>query len=264
LHSIDFASTYNEYASTHRPSRASPLDLFEQPARAKKFACAAGIATHSHGAGEKTGRVLNCWNDLETKVQRLMSRHDEARWDRRHAAVPGPDGPSNFLAEMLSAEAWSIPTGRALDIACGQGRNALFLAARGFDVTAVDISSVALAEARRRALARSLAISWQLADLEQFCLPQAQYDLIVNFNYLQRSLIRQIHSALTVGGHVVFETYLIDQQEIGHPKNPEYLLAHNELLELFRSCRVLYYREGKLVEAGEISFRAGILAQKVG
>jgi tellurite methyltransferase len=193
-----------------------------------------------------------------------MSRDDQVRWDRQHAGVPGPDGPSNFLAEILSAEAWSIPPGRALDIACGQGRNALCLAARGFDVTAVDISAVALAEARRRALARSLAVSWQQADLEHLCLPQAQYDLIVNFNYLQRSLIPQIYSALNVGGLVIFDTYLIDQKEIGHPKNPEYLLAHNELLKLFRSCRVLYYREGKFVDAGESSFRAGILAQKVG
>jgi hypothetical protein len=117
---------------------------------------------------------------------------------------------------------------------------------------------------RRRALARSLAVSWQQADLEHLCLPQAQYDLIVNFNYLQRSLIPQIYSALNVGGLVIFDTYLIDQKEIGHPKNPEYLLAHNELLKLFRSCRVLYYREGKFVDAGESSFRAGILAQKVG
>jgi SAM-dependent methyltransferase len=197
------------------------------------------------------------------KVQRLMSRDDQERWDRRYAGAQGPDGPSHFLAEILSAEAWSIPPGRGLDIACGMGRNALFLAARGFEVTALDISAVALAEARRRALARSLAVSWQQADLEQIHLPQARYDLIVNLNYLQRSLIPQIHSALTVGGRVIFETYLIDQKEIGDPKNPEYLLAHNELLDLFRACRVLYYREGKFADGGESSFRAGILAQKV-
>lgn len=192
-----------------------------------------------------------------------MSQDDQERWDRRYAGAQGPDGPSNFLAEILSAEAWSLPPGRALDIACGMGRNALFLAARGFEVTALDISAVALAVARRRALAMSLAVSWQQVDLEQIHLPQAQYDLIVNFNYLQRSLISQIHSALAVGGHVIFETYLIDQKEIGDPKNPEYLLAHNELLDRFRACRVLYYREGKFADGGEISFRAAILAQKV-
>jgi 2-polyprenyl-3-methyl-5-hydroxy-6-metoxy-1,4-benzoquinol methylase len=192
-----------------------------------------------------------------------MSRDDQERWDRQYAVAPGPDGPSNFLAEIIAAEAWSIPPGRALDIACGMGRNALFLAVRGFEVTALDISAVALAEARRRGLARSLAVSWQQTDLEQIHLPEARYDLIVNFNYLQRSLIPQIHSALTVGGHVIFETYLIDQKEIGQPKNPEYLLARDELLDLFCACRVLYYREGKFADGSESSFRAGILAQKV-
>lgn len=193
-----------------------------------------------------------------------MSRDDEAKWDRQHAGAPGSEEPSSLLAEIFSAGTWIISPGRALDIACGKGRNALFLAARGFEVTAFDISAVALAEARRRALARSLAVSWQKADLERIHLPQSHYDLIVNFNYLQRSLIPQILPALKDGGHVIFETYLTDQKEIGHPKNPQYLLAHNELLDLFRPCRVLYYREGRVVEGGEISFRAGILARKAG
>ncbi len=76
------------------------------------------------------------------------------------------------------------------------------------------------------------------------CL-EAAFDLIINFNYLERSLIPKMKSALRVGGHIVFETYLIDQREIGHPKNPEYLLQHNELLDHFREFRVLCYREGK-------------------
>jgi hypothetical protein len=61
----------------------------------------------------------------------------------------------------------------------------------------------------------------------------------------------------------MFETYLIDQRAIGHPKNPEYLLAHNELLDHFRGLRVLLYREGKFVDALEPSYRAGIFAQKI-
>ncbi|MBI3063320.1 MAG: methyltransferase type 12, partial [Deltaproteobacteria bacterium] len=95
-------------------------------------------------------------------------------------------------------------------------------------------------------------------------LPEATYDLVVDFNYLQRSLIPQIKAALKPGGHVIFETYLIGQEMIGHPKNPAYLLRHNELLELFRDFRVLCYREGKLSDHGEASFRAGLLAQKLG
>jgi hypothetical protein len=90
------------------------------------------------------------------------------------------------------------------------------------------------------------------------------YDLVLNFNYLQRSLLPQIKTSLKTGGVAIYETYLIDQKEFGHPKNPDYLLGHNELLDWFRDFRVLYYREGKFSDGGEAAYRAGILAQKIG
>ena len=193
-----------------------------------------------------------------------MATDDQRRWDRQHAAGHGSNQPSGFLKEVLLNGSWPIERGRALDIATGKGRNAIFLAERGFDVAAIDVSSEALDEARKRAAAKRLTISWQQADLERIELPAAAFDLIVNFNYLQRSLIPQIKTALKPGGHVVFETFLIGQETLGHPKNPAYLLGHNELLEWFRDFRVLWYREGKLTEGGEASFRAGILAQERG
>jgi len=192
-----------------------------------------------------------------------MSLDDQIRWDQQHAESPGVKLPSLFLREIFESGPWKIPRGLALDVACGKGRNALFLAERGFDVMAIDISPAALSEGRQRADEKNLKISWERGDLEEAQLPQARFDLIINFNYLQRSLIRQIKTALKIGGHVIFETYLIDQQTIGHPKNPDYLLAHNELLNHFRGFRVLYYREGKFVDGSEPSFRAGLLAQKI-
>jgi SAM-dependent methyltransferase len=193
-----------------------------------------------------------------------MSMEDKVRWDKQHGSAPGSTGACGFLREIFASEAWPIRRGRALDIASGKGRNALFLAERGFDVVAIDISPVALAEGERRAADKNLAITWQQEDLEQIQLSEAAYDLVVNFNYLQRSLIPQIKTALKVGAYVIFETYLIDQPAIGHPKNPAYLLKHNELLNSFRDLRVLYYREGHFLEAGERAFRAGIFAQKIG
>ena len=192
-----------------------------------------------------------------------MSFDDQVRWDRQYRESDSQEEPAAFLKEILEAGRWGIAPGRALDVACGAGRNALFLAEKGFAVTAVDISRVGLDHGARRAKERSLSISWQQADLEGFQLPPGAYDLIVNINFLQRSLIPQIKSALITGGHVIFETYSVDQRAIGHPKNPSYLLAHNELLEHFRDFRVLYYREGKFADAGELSFRAGIFAQKL-
>jgi 2-polyprenyl-3-methyl-5-hydroxy-6-metoxy-1,4-benzoquinol methylase len=192
-----------------------------------------------------------------------MSSDDQTRWDRQHSSSPGADQPAGYLRQILESDAWHIPRGTALDVAAGKGRNAIFLAEMGFNVVAVDISTIALEEARRRAEEKLLEVTWQQGDLEQIRLPAAAYDLIVDFNYLQRSLFPQIRRALKPQGHVIFETYLIDQQAIGHPKNPAYLLNHNELLDHFRSFRVLCYREGKYSEGGEAAFRAGIFSQKI-
>jgi tellurite methyltransferase len=192
-----------------------------------------------------------------------MSLDDQLRWDRQHAEIQGAERPSTFLRQIFESAAWQLPPGRALDIATGKGRNALYLAERGFEVIAVDISSVALEAARLHAQEKQARINWQQLDLEQSGFPDGEYDLILNINYLQRSLIPKIKAALGRGGHVIFATYLIDQQVIGHPKNPQYLLTHNELLDHFRDFRVLFYREGKFSDAGEPSFRAGIFAQKL-
>jgi tellurite methyltransferase len=191
-----------------------------------------------------------------------MALDDRARWDEKHAAEHATQKPSSFLKEIFEADSWSLPKGRALDIATGKGRNAIFLAERGFEVVGIDISPVALEMARRTAQEKSLAIDWQEADLERIELPKGYYDLVVNFNYLQRSLVPQIKKTLKPGGWVIFETYLTDQSKIGHPINPDYLLRHNELLDFFRDFRALYYREGKFPESGDGAFRAGLLAQK--
>jgi SAM-dependent methyltransferase len=192
-----------------------------------------------------------------------MAREDQIRWDRKHAAEHGLEEPSEFLKEIMSGASWELSPGRALDIATGKGRNALMLAEHGFDVEGIDISAAGLVEAERRAREKSFSISWRRADLERIELPRSCYDLILNINYLQRSLVPQIKSALNARGFVIFETYLIGQEALGHPTNPAYLLGHNELLELFRGFRVLFYREGRFVEGGRTALRAGLFAQKL-
>jgi 2-polyprenyl-3-methyl-5-hydroxy-6-metoxy-1,4-benzoquinol methylase len=191
-----------------------------------------------------------------------MAIDDQIRWDRQHAEGRGTTVPSRFVQEILDSDHWTILPGRALDVATGKGRNALFLASRGFQVTAIDISTVGLEEGRTRARDHSLSIDWEQADLENLQLAAAAYDLIVNINYLQRSLLPGLRGALKPGGHMIFETYLIDQQAAGHPRNPDYLLHHNELLDHFRDYRVLLYREGRFADGAEPSFRAGIFARK--
>jgi tellurite methyltransferase len=139
-----------------------------------------------------------------------MALDDRARWDEKHAAEHATQKPSSFLKAIFETESWLLPKGRALDIATGKGRNAIFLAERGFQVVGIDISPVALEMARRASQEKSLAIDWQEEDLERVELPKGDYDLVVNLNYLQRSLVPQIKKTLKPGGWVIFETYLID------------------------------------------------------
>lgn len=192
-----------------------------------------------------------------------MATDDRKIWDERHASKHSRGEPSPFLKEIFAASSWRIQPGKALDLAAGKGRNAFFLAERGFQVEALDISEVALQEGTKVAGEKGLVVSFRQADLERVVLPEAAYDLILNFNFLERSLIPKIKRALKLGGYVIFETFLIDQRVLGHPRNPAHLLGHNELLELFRDFRVLYYREGEFVESGQLACRAGFFGRKV-
>ncbi|MEK7782881.1 MAG: class I SAM-dependent methyltransferase, partial [Candidatus Binatota bacterium] len=118
-----------------------------------------------------------------------MAGDDQKIWDERHASKHGQGEPSPFLKEILESNSWRIQPGRAIDIATGRGRNALFLAERGFSVEAIDVSTVALEQGRKAAQEKKLAIDFRQADLDSTELPEAAYDLILNFNFLQRALI---------------------------------------------------------------------------
>ena len=191
-----------------------------------------------------------------------MANENQKRWDDKHEHEHHDSSPADFLRHVFSEYVSHLQPGKALDIAAGKGRNAIFLAERGFRVQAVDISEVALVEGRRLAEEKGLEIVWKQADLETFELPHDVYDLVLNFNFLERSLIPKMKSTLKLGGHIIFETYLVDQRVLGHPRNPAYLLGHNELLHLFRDFRILCYREGRFAEGGKEACRAGLFGQK--
>ena len=154
-----------------------------------------------------------------------------------------------------------IPRGRVLDIAMGAGRNAIYLAKMGFEVEGVDISGEAVNLAIESALKAGVTIRAQVVDLDKhYRIQEDTYDVILCFYYLQRSLISQIKNGLRLGGMVVYETFIVDQAQFGKPKNPDYLLKHNELLDMFREFRCLRYREGIFEGPRAI---ASIIAQKV-
>ena len=164
--------------------------------------------------------------------------------------------PAQFLVQNVEL----LPKGRVLDLAIGIGRNAIYLAGLGFDVEGVDVSPKAISIALESALKAGVNIKAQIADLEgNYIVKKDAYEVIMCFNYLQRSLIPQIKDGLLRGGMVVYETFIVDQAQFGKPKNPDYLLNHNELLNMFRDFRCLRYHEGIIGGRRAI---AGIISQK--
>ena len=165
--------------------------------------------------------------------------------------------PSRFLTENLEL----LPRGRALDVAMGNGRNAIYLAKMGFEVEGVDISCEAVRATLERAKSVGVSLKAQVVNLEgDYRIEKGAYDVILCFNYLQRSLIPPIKEGLRGGGMVVYETFIVDQARFGRHKNPDYLLKHNELLEMFRDFRCLRYREGLVAQEKAV---ASIIAEKV-
>ncbi|MBL7172262.1 MAG: class I SAM-dependent methyltransferase [Desulfobacteraceae bacterium] len=165
--------------------------------------------------------------------------------------------PAHFLVENVEL----LPRGRALDVAMGNGRNAVFLAGIGFEVEGVDISPESVGNALKAAQNSGVTFTARVADLEAgYPIEKGAYDLIICFNYLYRPLIPKIKQGVRTGGMVVYETYIVDQARFGKPRNPDHLLKHNELIDLFRDFRCLRYHEG--IMGGRTAI-AGIIAEKV-
>jgi 2-polyprenyl-3-methyl-5-hydroxy-6-metoxy-1,4-benzoquinol methylase len=164
--------------------------------------------------------------------------------------------PAQFLVENIDL----LPRGRTLDVAMGTGRNAIYLAKMGFKVEGVDTSRETVEEALTRAQAEGVSIQTRVEDLEKIpYIDEEAYDLVICFNYLQRSLMPQMKNWVKPGGMLVYETFIVDQAQFGKPRNPNHLLRHNELLHTLRDFRVLRYREG-IIEGKKAI--ASILAQK--
>ncbi|CAA9507901.1 MAG: hypothetical protein AVDCRST_MAG53-2540 [uncultured Solirubrobacteraceae bacterium] len=171
---------------------------------------------------------------------------EREHWNEKHSRVQvGGWMPRPWLVDHR-ALLEDVSPGRALDVACGRGREALYLAEAGFEVDAVDISDVAVDAVQQAADERGLPVRATRVDLltapEPF--PGAPYDVVIGFYFLQRSLLGPIVEALAPGGLVFYETFTRDHVEVlGREMGRDFLLDHNELLDAFSDLRVLRYRE---------------------
>ncbi|CAG4884446.1 SAM-dependent methyltransferase [Georgfuchsia toluolica] len=134
--------------------------------------------------------------------------------------------------------------GIVLDLACGRGRHARLLAAKGFRVEAVDRDAEALAS-----LAGVAGITARIADLEGGPWPYASgyFDGVVVTNYLFRPLFDALIGALKPGGVLIYETFMIGNELVGRPANPEFLLRPGELLDLVQpALTVVAFEQGRI------------------
>jgi 2-polyprenyl-3-methyl-5-hydroxy-6-metoxy-1,4-benzoquinol methylase len=165
-------------------------------------------------------------------------------------------------ASWLTDNADLLPRGgKVLDVACGRGRHALWLATIGFDVHAIDRNPDAVAEVIAAANRLSLTLNADVVDLETERPPSLgsqEYDVVLGFNYLHRPLIPALREAVKPGGRIFYETFTMRQAERGHPRNPAFLLRDGELAELMAPFTILRSREGDI----DGRFIASIIAER--
>jgi SAM-dependent methyltransferase len=153
--------------------------------------------------------------------------------------------------EIQSPSPWVVrwatlirPGGEVLDVACGSGRHTRYLAARGCRVLAVDRDDAALT-----ALAAVPGVRTQAADLEaaSWPFPPARFDGVVVANYLHRPLFGDLVAALRPGGVLIYETFMLGNEALGRPSNPDFLLRPGELLEVLRErLTVVAFEQGRV------------------
>jgi tellurite methyltransferase len=167
-----------------------------------------------------------------------------SQWDARYRSRARPeedfaDAPVPILAEAAKL----LPPGRALDLACGTGRNALWLAQFGWKVTAVDGAPAAIEILLRRVAERGLSIDARVADLErwQYPIESAAWDLICISYYLQRDLFEPAKLGLAPGGVLVALVHISEQNE----QPTQHRLKSGELLAYFRGWEILHQFEGR-------------------
>lgn len=188
----------------------------------------------------------------------MSELHSELRekWDRRYREVAGTlPQPARVLAENIHL----LPEqGDALDLACGRGGNALLLARSGLVVQAWDLSPVAIGDLQEMAQTEALVMQAEVRDVILAPPPAASFDVIVVSYFLERSLAPVLCEALRPGGLLFYQTFVRDkvfqntdsqntdsQNKVSPsgPTNQKFLLAENELLELFSTLTLRIYRE---------------------
>ena len=175
-----------------------------------------------------------------------MSKADQAKWDGRYRA--GAFAERRHPSALLEGWISRLPHGGALDLACGAGRNSLFLARHGFEVTGIDISSEGLERAAASAAREGLDVTWLRHDLDDGLPTSGPYDVICLFRYVNPEVIRLLPSLLAPGGVLMVEEHLATDQPVAGPSNPAFCVQPGELRRLLPGLDVLHEEEGIIAD----------------
>ncbi len=199
-----------------------------------------------------------------------LSRQDREKWNARYAegAYSDRTHPSPLLEEWLPRLVILSGPPRAVDIACGNGRNALFLARNGWKVDAIDISEVALKNVAASAEREGLAVNCIPADLESgqplppTVLPPETYDLAVVFRYANLALLARLKTSLKTGGYLIVEAHMQTDAEVIGPKSARFRLAPGALRQAAADFDIVDCREGLVEDPdGRIAALAQLVAR---
>ena len=165
-------------------------------------------------------------------------------WDERYRSqTRAAEDIEALPAKLVRQTAERLRPGKALDLACGAGRHALWLAARGWEVTAIDGAAAAIDILRERARVQAVALTTQVADLQDpaFSLAEAQWELVLICYYLQRNLMERAKRAVRPEGVLVAVVHTTE----GGEEPTESRLRPGELIRVFEGWEILHQYEGK-------------------
>ena len=175
------------------------------------------------------------------------SDDERERWNQKYRESPGSwNEPDSFLLRAFDEYVRpQFPAGgTALDLAGGAGRNAIWLAQQGWEVTLIDISETGVEQARKKAGPLASHIHFVVDDLTGFTAAQMQFDVVMAFFFLDRKTFPEIVKAIRSGGLLIYKTLTLEQLKLEDgPRDPAHLLASGELLRLAEGLQVLHYRE---------------------